>query len=162
MKFSSLFNVALVLPGLPSAAICNNNCGRQVAGTAIKDLSFDSRSSLCVAFVTPIVNNPPRRVAQRVKASLNWNLDTNRGDQTGSWAYIYTAINPFTGYPRKRPRSSPRTTQLPRSRPPNLLTRRHVLMLPPADLRVNALRVSRHPRSRSSRPPPPSLPRSPP
>ncbi|EQB58775.1 hypothetical protein CGLO_00923 [Colletotrichum gloeosporioides Cg-14] len=55
MKSYTILSVALLVPGLASAAICNNNCGRAVAGTARKDPPFASRSSLCAAFVTAAV-----------------------------------------------------------------------------------------------------------
>ncbi|KAF5516960.1 hypothetical protein CGCS363_v001888 [Colletotrichum siamense] len=55
MKSYTALSVALLVPGLASAAICNNNCGRAVAGTARKDPPFASRSSLCAAFVTAAV-----------------------------------------------------------------------------------------------------------
>ncbi|KAF4831189.1 hypothetical protein CGCTS75_v005442 [Colletotrichum tropicale] len=55
MKSYTILIVALLVPGFASAAICNNNCGRAVAGTARKDPPFASRSSLCAAFVTAAV-----------------------------------------------------------------------------------------------------------
>ncbi|KAF3806319.1 hypothetical protein GCG54_00006081 [Colletotrichum gloeosporioides] len=55
MKHNVLFQIALALPSLTAASICNNNCGRQVVGTARKDPSLSSRSSLCAAFVTTTV-----------------------------------------------------------------------------------------------------------
>ncbi|KAH0436010.1 hypothetical protein CcaCcLH18_04543 [Colletotrichum camelliae] len=55
MKSHTILSVTLLVPGLASAAICNNNCGRAVAGTARKDPPFASRSSLCAAFVTAAV-----------------------------------------------------------------------------------------------------------
>ncbi|KAF5528177.1 hypothetical protein CGCA056_v001889 [Colletotrichum aenigma] len=55
MKSYTILSVVLLVPGLASAAICNNNCGRAVAGTARKNPPFASRSSLCAAFVTAAV-----------------------------------------------------------------------------------------------------------
>ncbi|KAI8177825.1 hypothetical protein K4K54_013285 [Colletotrichum sp. SAR 10_86] len=55
MKHNVLLQIALALPSLTAASICNNNCGRQVVGTARKDPSLSSRSSLCAAFVTATV-----------------------------------------------------------------------------------------------------------
>lgn len=55
MKTLAFFSIFLSLSGLTSAAICNNDCGRQVAGTARKEPSLASRSSQCGAFVTTYV-----------------------------------------------------------------------------------------------------------
>ncbi|KAJ3955693.1 hypothetical protein N0V92_007775 [Colletotrichum tropicale] len=55
MKHNVLLQIALALPSLTAASICNNNCGRQVVGTARKDPSLSSRSSLCASFVTTTV-----------------------------------------------------------------------------------------------------------
>ncbi|KAK2006280.1 hypothetical protein LZ32DRAFT_663764 [Colletotrichum eremochloae] len=54
-KWFALLNFT-ILPGLASAAACNNNCGRQVIGTAIREPpSLASRSSLCADFMTTYV-----------------------------------------------------------------------------------------------------------
>ncbi|KAF9877502.1 hypothetical protein CkaCkLH20_05202 [Colletotrichum karsti] len=55
MKRLSVFNLIWSLSGVASAAVCNNNCGRQVAGTAKKEPSIAFRSSQCGAFVTTYV-----------------------------------------------------------------------------------------------------------
>ncbi|KAK2056964.1 hypothetical protein LY76DRAFT_594624 [Colletotrichum caudatum] len=53
--FALLLNFALFL-GITFAAVCNNNCGRQVVGTAIRQPpSLASRSSLCASFLTTYV-----------------------------------------------------------------------------------------------------------
>ncbi|KAL0942736.1 uncharacterized protein CTRU02_200622 [Colletotrichum truncatum] len=57
MKSLTLLNLVLLLPELVSAAICNNNCGRQVAGTARQSPPFASRSSWCAEFVTTYVGD---------------------------------------------------------------------------------------------------------
>lgn len=41
------------------AAICNNNCGRAVAGVARNNPPFASRSSLCADFVTTYTTIEP-------------------------------------------------------------------------------------------------------
>ncbi|KAL0941990.1 cell surface glycoprotein [Colletotrichum truncatum] len=54
-KLFTLLGIA-ILPQLASAGPCNNNCGRQVIGTAVRDPpSWDLRSSLCADFVTTYV-----------------------------------------------------------------------------------------------------------
>ncbi|KAK1962617.1 hypothetical protein LY78DRAFT_661057 [Colletotrichum sublineola] len=53
MKTSSTLAAVLGLPLLASAAICNNNCGRAVAGTARQDPPFAVRQSQCAALVSP-------------------------------------------------------------------------------------------------------------
>ncbi|KAK2033592.1 hypothetical protein LX32DRAFT_704307 [Colletotrichum zoysiae] len=55
LKLFALLNFALFL-GIAFAAVCNNNCGRQVVGTAIREPpSLASRSSLCASLLTTYV-----------------------------------------------------------------------------------------------------------
>ncbi|KAH0432026.1 peptidase s8 and s53 subtilisin kexin sedolisin [Colletotrichum camelliae] len=62
MKTSSLIVAFLGAPSLVSAAICNNNCGRAVAGTARQSPPFAARQSLCEAFVSTTVTVTPGAV----------------------------------------------------------------------------------------------------
>jgi len=51
---------ALGLSGLASAAICNNNCGRQVAGTAAGKVPLETRRAMCSSFLaTTTTVTPP-------------------------------------------------------------------------------------------------------
>ncbi|KAK1841985.1 cell surface glycoprotein [Colletotrichum chrysophilum] len=58
MKSPATLSIFLFLSRVASAAICNNNCGRQVAGTGRNDPSLASRSSLCAAFVSTYATVP--------------------------------------------------------------------------------------------------------
>ncbi|KAK2729362.1 conidiospore surface protein [Colletotrichum kahawae] len=67
MRLLTLLNVFSVVPVLVLAASCNNNCGRQVAGTGRRDPPLSTRSSLCSEFVTTYVTvarGPPTDVPQ--------------------------------------------------------------------------------------------------
>ncbi|KAI8262136.1 hypothetical protein K4K58_000878 [Colletotrichum sp. SAR11_239] len=59
MKTFSAIVAVLGAPSLVSAAICNNNCGRAVAGTARQNPPFAARQSLCEAFVSATVTVTP-------------------------------------------------------------------------------------------------------
>ncbi|KAK1990022.1 hypothetical protein LX36DRAFT_754401 [Colletotrichum falcatum] len=58
MKTSSALAAVLGPPLLASAAICNNNCGRAVAGTARQNPPFAARQSQCAALVSPPIVAP--------------------------------------------------------------------------------------------------------
>ncbi|KAF0329587.1 peptidase s8 and s53 subtilisin kexin sedolisin [Colletotrichum asianum] len=62
MKTFSAIVAVLGAPSLVSAAICNNNCGRAVAGTARQSPPFAARQSLCEAFVSATVTVTPGAV----------------------------------------------------------------------------------------------------
>ncbi|KAF4837659.1 hypothetical protein CGCSCA4_v011790 [Colletotrichum siamense] len=62
MKAFSVIVAVLGAPSLVSAAICNNNCGRAVAGTARQNPPFAARQSLCEAFVSATVTITPGAV----------------------------------------------------------------------------------------------------
>lgn len=51
--------VAIGLTGIASAAICNNNCGRAVAGTAGVKPVLASRHDLCSAFLATTTTVTP-------------------------------------------------------------------------------------------------------
>ncbi|KZL83020.1 peptidase s8 and s53 subtilisin kexin sedolisin [Colletotrichum incanum] len=59
MKTSIVLSAVLGLPFLASAAICNNNCGRAVAGTARRDPPLTARRSQCEALVSSTVTVNP-------------------------------------------------------------------------------------------------------
>ncbi|EQB50342.1 hypothetical protein CGLO_10211 [Colletotrichum gloeosporioides Cg-14] len=62
MKTFTVIVALLGTPSLVSAAICNNNCGRAVAGTARQSPPFAARQSLCEAFVSTTVTVTPGSV----------------------------------------------------------------------------------------------------
>ncbi|KAF5505249.1 hypothetical protein CGCS363_v005472 [Colletotrichum siamense] len=62
MKTFSVIVAVIGAPSLVSAAICNNNCGRAVAGTARQNPPFAARQSLCEAFVSATVTVTPGAV----------------------------------------------------------------------------------------------------
>ncbi|KAF6826620.1 peptidase s8 and s53 subtilisin kexin sedolisin [Colletotrichum plurivorum] len=62
MKTSAVLTAVLGLPLLASAAICNNNCGRAVAGSARVNPPFSVRQSQCAAFVSTTVTVTPGAV----------------------------------------------------------------------------------------------------
>ncbi|KAF4811577.1 hypothetical protein CGCSCA5_v009862 [Colletotrichum siamense] len=67
MNISTFLTIFSVAPTLVLAASCNNNCGRQVAGTGRRDPPLSSRSSLCSEFVTTYVTvarGPPTDTPQ--------------------------------------------------------------------------------------------------
>ncbi|KAH7320862.1 GLEYA domain-containing protein [Stachybotrys elegans] len=57
MKFTTI--ASLGFAGLASAAICNNNCGRAVAGTARNNPPFAARQSMCSEFLTTYTTVTP-------------------------------------------------------------------------------------------------------
>ncbi|KAK2060192.1 hypothetical protein LY76DRAFT_420450 [Colletotrichum caudatum] len=62
MKASSALAAVLGLPSLALAAICNNNCGRAVAGTARLNPPFAIRQSQCAGLVSATVTVGPGSV----------------------------------------------------------------------------------------------------
>ncbi|GJC90778.1 hypothetical protein ColLi_13616 [Colletotrichum liriopes] len=66
MKTSAILSVVLGLPLLASAAICNNNCGRAVAGTARRDPPLTARRSQCEALVSSTVTIDPEAATATV------------------------------------------------------------------------------------------------
>lgn len=57
----SLTLAALGLAGFSAASICNNNCGRQVIGTAIVPgkLPVESRQAMCSSFLATTITVTP-------------------------------------------------------------------------------------------------------
>ncbi|KAL0943039.1 uncharacterized protein CTRU02_200925 [Colletotrichum truncatum] len=80
MKSLALLKLVLLLPQLALADICNNNCGRQVAGTARQSPPFASRSSLCSAFVTANGVEAPQPEPSVNARGLRWNAFFRRQD----------------------------------------------------------------------------------
>ncbi|KAF6802243.1 peptidase s8 and s53 subtilisin kexin sedolisin [Colletotrichum musicola] len=68
MKTSAVLAAVLGLPLLASAAICNNNCGRAVAGSARVNPPFSVRQSQCAAFVSTTVTVTPGAVTVTANA----------------------------------------------------------------------------------------------
>lgn len=56
---SSFALIAFGVSGLASAAICNNNCGRAVIGTAGKQPVLASRKEMCSAFLATTTTVTP-------------------------------------------------------------------------------------------------------
>ncbi|KAI8274570.1 hypothetical protein K4K60_009548 [Colletotrichum sp. SAR11_57] len=78
MKTFSVIVALLGTPSLASAAICNNNCGRAVAGTARQSPPFAARQSLCEAFVSTTVTVTPGAVTVTANSVARRNVHAPR------------------------------------------------------------------------------------
>ncbi|KAE9572786.1 hypothetical protein CGMCC3_g11206 [Colletotrichum fructicola] len=78
MKTFSVIVALLGTPSLVSAAICNNNCGRAVAGTARQSPPFAARQSLCEAFVSTTVTVTPGAVTVTANSVARRNVHAPR------------------------------------------------------------------------------------
>ncbi|KAJ6440730.1 Ca2+-modulated nonselective cation channel polycystin protein [Purpureocillium lavendulum] len=65
---------AFGLSGLAAAAICNNNCGRQVAGTAAGKVPLETRRAMCSSFLATTTTVTPPVATQTPPVVYNRNV----------------------------------------------------------------------------------------
>ncbi|KAF3351893.1 DNA replication complex GINS protein SLD5 [Verticillium dahliae VDG1] len=74
------FIAAFGLVGLAVAGPCNNNCGRQVIGTARKSPSLEDRQALCRAFLTSTTTVTPATATVTAAVIYNRNVHGARAE----------------------------------------------------------------------------------
>ncbi|CRK10495.1 hypothetical protein BN1708_009922 [Verticillium longisporum] len=74
------FIAAFGLVGLAVAGPCNNNCGRQVIGTARKSPSLENRQALCRAFLTSTATVTPATATVTAAVVYNRNVHGARAE----------------------------------------------------------------------------------